>query len=73
MSLTYLWGRRVSDEQITIESGLLNKLLPGDIVLADGGFNIGDSVGFTVLHYRYLHSPRGGKSCQRMRWQKLEK
>ena len=56
MSLTYLWGRRVSDEQITIESGLLNKLLPGDIVLADGGFNIGDSVGFYCASLdTYIH------------------
>ncbi|XP_073724570.1 uncharacterized protein [Misgurnus anguillicaudatus] len=47
--VTYIscaWGGRVSDKQITIESGVLKNLLPGDIVLADRGFNIGDSVGF---------------------------
>lgn len=44
--LSCAWGGRVSDEQITIESGLLKNLLPGDIVLADSGFNVGESVGF---------------------------
>uniref|UniRef100_A0A8C2JN52 DDE Tnp4 domain-containing protein n=1 Tax=Cyprinus carpio TaxID=7962 RepID=A0A8C2JN52_CYPCA len=47
--VTYIscaWGGRVSDKQITIEIGLLKNLLPGDIVLADRGFNIADSVGF---------------------------
>ncbi|XP_013880836.1 uncharacterized protein LOC106529864 [Austrofundulus limnaeus] len=40
------WRGGVSDEQITIESGLLKNLLPGDIVLADHGFSVGGSVGF---------------------------
>lgn len=47
--VTYIscaWGGRVSDKQIILESGLLQNLLPGDIILADRGFNIGDSVGF---------------------------
>ena len=37
---------RVSDKHLTENCGLLNKLLPGDIVLADRGFDIADSVGF---------------------------
>lgn len=36
----------MSDKQIPEESSLLNNVLPGDIVLADCGFTIGDSVGF---------------------------
>ena len=38
------FGGRTSDKYITEHSGYLNKLLPGDLVIADRGFNIGDSV-----------------------------
>ena len=38
------WGGHVSDKVITKESGILSQLLPGDLVLADKGFNIGDLV-----------------------------
>uniref|UniRef100_A0A673I977 THAP-type domain-containing protein n=1 Tax=Sinocyclocheilus rhinocerous TaxID=307959 RepID=A0A673I977_9TELE len=38
-------GERASDKHITENCGLLNKLLPGDLVLADQGFDIKDSVG----------------------------
>ncbi len=39
------WGGRVSDKYLTEHCGILNKLLPEDIVLADRGFDIADSVG----------------------------
>ncbi|EDO43889.1 predicted protein [Nematostella vectensis] len=40
------WGGRVSDKHLTEHCSILSKLLPGDIVLADRGFDIADSVGF---------------------------
>jgi len=48
------WGGRVSDKHLTEQCGVLNNLLPGDIVLADRGFDIAESVG--VMQAK-LHIP----------------
>ena len=48
------WGGRVSDKYLTERSGLLDKLLPGDVVLADRGFDISESVGIMQAK---LHIP----------------
>ena len=39
------WGGRVSDKHLTEHCALLDKILPGDTILADRGFDIKDSVG----------------------------
>ena len=36
--ISKMWGDRVSDKTLTLNSGFLMKLLPGDIILADSGF-----------------------------------
>ncbi|XP_047238272.1 uncharacterized protein LOC124878391 [Girardinichthys multiradiatus] len=39
------WGGRTSDKYVTEHSGYLDLLSPGDVVLADRGFNVAYSVG----------------------------
>ena len=57
------WGGRVSDKHLTEESGLLEKLVPGDVILADRGFDIADSVG---LHCATIQIP----AFLALRWNK---
>ena len=39
------WGGRTSDKHITEHSGFLDNIVPGDLILADRGFDIKDIVG----------------------------
>ena len=57
------WGGRVSDKFLTEHCGILDKLLPGDVVLADRGFDIADSVG---MMQATLHIPAFTKGKRKL-------
>lgn len=53
------WGGRTSDKFVAENSGFLNLILPGDIVLADRGFLIQDSVKALGAHLEITAFTRG--------------
>ena len=57
------WGGRVSDKYIVENSGYLNNLLPGDVVLADRGFDIADSVAYRGA---ILDIPAFTRGCEQL-------
>ena len=64
------WGGRTSDMFcITEHCGLLNKLNPGDVVLADRGFDIADSVGMMGAT---LHIPAFTKGKKQLSGREVE-
>ncbi|XP_055492695.1 uncharacterized protein LOC129697960 [Leucoraja erinacea] len=44
--LSAAWGGRGTDKTITLSSQFFDNLLPGDVILADRGFDIKDAAGF---------------------------
>jgi len=70
------WGGHGSDKHITEQSGFLNKLLSGDIVLADRGFNIRESVGMMCAEVKVPTFTRGhaqleAKYVEEKMWRRL--
>ena len=53
------WENR--DKYVTNNSGFLNKLLPGDVVLADRGFDIHESVGLMCAKVKIPSFIKGRK------------
>lgn len=64
------WGGRVSDKHLTMNSGLLQKLLPGDVVLADRGFDVGEVV---AMAQASLHMPAFTKGLDQLPPVEVEK
>ena len=57
--ISYGWGGRVSDKCVTENCGILEKLLPGDLVLADRGFDIHDSCGLYAARLKIPSFTKG--------------
>ena len=55
------WGGRASDKYITEHSTILGHLLPGDIILADRGFNIEQSAAFYCAKVKVPAFTKGKK------------
>ena len=49
------WGGRVSDKLLIVNSGFLSKLLPGDCVLVDRGFDVLKMWPECRQHFIYHH------------------
>lgn len=55
------WGGRTSDKFLTEKCGFLKNLLPGDLVMADRGFTISESVAMTHAKLVILAFTKGKK------------
>ena len=53
------WGGRASDKFVTENCNILNNLLPGDIVLADRGFDIGESTALYCASVKFPAFTKG--------------
>ena len=53
------WGGSVSDKYLTENCGFLDNIVPGDLVLADRGFNIQATLGCRMAHVKIPAFTRG--------------
>ena len=60
------WGGRVSDKYLTECSGILDNLLPGDLVLADRGFNVQDTCGLYCAEVKFPPFMKGKKQLSKV-------
>ena len=57
------WGGRVSDKHIVENSGYLRHILPGDVILADRGFDVADTI---ALRQATLNIPAFTRGCDQL-------
>ncbi|XP_060075795.1 uncharacterized protein LOC132555464 [Ylistrum balloti] len=67
------WGGRTSDKQITENCDLLQHLLPGDLVLADRGFDIAESVGLKCAEVKIPAFTKGKKQLSALEVEQTRK
>ena len=62
------WGGRVSDKQITEESGFFNKVPLSDCILADRGFNIKEELSALGATLKFPSFTKGKKQFLEVKW-----
>ena len=60
------WGGRVTDKYIAENCGILDKINPGDVLLADRGFSIQESVACTMAQVKMPAFTKGKASCPQL-------
>lgn len=63
------WAGRTSDKKITSECGILDNLIPGDIILADRGFTVHELVS---MHFSTLKTPAFTKGKKQLHPKEIE-